>query len=700
MPESVELFFNVLEMFLNSLEFIALIVSVVTFFYLMFNQYSLALRRILAPMGLGFFQRIMVLFICRKSAVKKRAFIEFAMLKTEGHSAIKSKWSRIINEFKTFYTDSQGSLVYTLPNCTLLIGTDFSKAVARYFEYFAKEKVKKTYGIKDDRIEWVVKLHIEEAYATPTCLLTGLLSRYEENWADFIKRYVSTAYMTELQENRATAILSDELYMTFAWLLWGPSYELDYENYWSGLCQMSFGDESNSIPAVAAPNGSIAKLIAERFKSNEGKRYGALLSVDLSVYENKSYIKEYRQNVSPEYMYFYDKIENGDTSFALQINAFLPYEGYKAQKYYCTAYVWLLFELEDEENYGFRPETSVAFFEHSNLTDMHTYQYLVEMLIGKSMSHFEQIFREPSLKGRKYRLVCAMNKGIEEACKEKYRKRAEAGDPLAQEFASRIILDKKRNPAEAFLAFDEFFTPGVNMTYSEVRLNEKESIVELGAFYTEIYMDCFPDEDERETFDNLLKYLKNAADPKNRTKYTYHIVLVKDENDRIVAGAIFDYFIRSNSGVIEFIAVKKNAQSSGIGTLLYNHILLKMEQDAYLYSRQKLAYVFCEIDAPDHSRADVKKYLYFWNKHRYKRIDMEYIQPSLSAQQEPVRGLWLTVTSPYEQMSKISSKLVIDVIHDYMQYAMQIDPPADDEIYQKMERELGRSETVTLSEIL
>ena len=91
-------------------------------------------------------------------------------------------------------------------------------------------------GIRDDRLKWVLKIRIEEAYATPTCLLTGLLSKYEENWEEFIKRYVSTAYITDNNDNAADNIRTDELYFTFGWLLWGPSYELDYKNYWAGLC--------------------------------------------------------------------------------------------------------------------------------------------------------------------------------------------------------------------------------------------------------------------------------------------------------------------------------------------------------------------------------------------------------------------------------------------------------------------------------
>ena len=312
-------FSSALELFLNILEFVALIASVVTFLVLMFNKFSKALRVILGPCGMGFWARIRTLFICRKSAVSKRAFIEFALLKTQGYGTISSAWHSIINEYKAIYLSEQNGYVYTIPNCTALIGQNFSDGVERYFAYMGKTNVKKAFGIQNDKIEWVIKIHIEEAYVTPTCLLTGLLSKYEENWEEFIKRFVSTAYITESEENISNGILSSELYLTFAWLLWGPSYELEYEKYWAGLCQISYGDESNSIPVIANKDSNIIDSLRDKFAENADRRYGALVYADISLFEKKHYYREIRDFANPDNAYFYDKIENGEFSFAVQM---------------------------------------------------------------------------------------------------------------------------------------------------------------------------------------------------------------------------------------------------------------------------------------------------------------------------------------------------------------------------------------------
>lgn len=691
-----ELFVEYLDISLNFLELFALIASVFTFFFLMLNQYSKALRVILGPCGMSFWARVRVLFLCRKSPVKKRAFIEFAILKTQGYATVPQQWHAIINEFKAFYQDSQSAPVYTIPNCTGLIGDDFSVVTRRYFDFFNLPNARKVFGLQENVISWVIRVQIEEAYITPTCLLTGLLSKYEENWSEFIKRFVATAYITENEDSTHNDILSNELYFTFAWLLWGPSYELSYKNHWAGLCQISFGDESNSVPAVATPDGDTLMQLAQRLKDNESRRYGTLVNAVVSLHENKWYYRNLRNYINPENSYFYNKIEDGSLSFAVQLDSFTPCESYKAQKYYCTAYVWILFEQDSEDYFTFKPERSVAFFEHANLTDNNTYQFLIETLLDKCFKHFESILSDSAYDKRNYRFVCAMNDRIEEAFRTRLQQRIAQGDPLAEAFAQRVFPEAKHTPAATFSTFDEYFDQKTVLHFQEVLPNDKNAITDLGIFYTQIYMECFPDPDERETFDSLLGYLQDAQ---NTQKYNYHIVLARDENENVIGGAIFDYFPESNTGVIEFIAVKPDCQSCGVGSQLYRHILLVFNENAYKNGKQKLSSVFCEIDSPEHSKSSIKKYLYFWRKHNYRHLDFEYIQPSLSASQGKVTSLWFTV-SPQQGQARISGPYVLQVLHNYMKYCMRIPDPSAHPDYKQMQAQLASMEEVPLLPII
>lgn len=697
MPAFLNDFQSILELFLNVLELFAIVTSVTTFFILMINQYSKALKKILSPLGLGFFPRMRILFICRKSQIKKRAFLEYAILETGGRPVINSEWHAIINSFKTFYLENeQGNLKYSISNCTPLIETEFSDAAARYFDYFSADKVKRTFGIQD-KLSWVIGIRIEEAYATPTCLLTGLLSQYDENWEEFIKRYVSTAYITESGDVQSKNILSNELYFTFAWLLWGPSYELEYKKYWAGLCQLSYGDESNSIPAIANTETNIADQLKNKFIENEERRYGALISADVTLYEKKPFFAALRSNYNPSNAYFYDKVENGDLSFGVMIDNFSSCVNYKAKKYYSTAYVWVLFELIDDNDISFKPEKSVAFFEHANLANKGTYKFLIETLIDKSLKHFETIYKDPANLNRKYRFVCAMNDKIATECINKYSSVMSSGTELGNLLKERIFMETSRSPSEVFAMYDEYFSPSNQLKYVNVSLDDQKSISDFGQFYTDIYIDAFPDDDERETFDNFLKYMRRAKDA---TEYKYHIILAKDESDKILGGCVFNYYKKSNTGVIEFLAVRKDMQSSGIGTAIYKHVMSTLSEDAHRINGKALDYICCEIDSPDYSKSGIKKYLYFWNKNNYWHIDFEYVQPALSADQAPVRGLWFTISPQSNVVSEVPSRLVLDVIYDYIKYAMCIDDPTVTEEYRAMERALLANDTVKLKKIL
>ena len=693
MPVFLENVSSVLDLIMNGLGFIAAVVSVITLIIFMVNKYSKALKEILSPCGMGFWPRLRTLVMCRKSQIKKRAFIEYAIVETGGFTVNRSEWNAIINGFKAYYSDSeQGELSYTMPNCTLLIYKEFSDAIARYFKFFSDEKVKKVFGIQDERLHWVITLHIEEAYATPTCLLTGLLARYDENWEEFIKRYVSTAYITEDNVGAEQNVLSNELYFTFAWLLWGPSYELEYRNYWAGLCQLSFGDESNSIPAVADTETSAADNLKKRFTANEERRYGALISADLVLYDKKPFYAALRSNINPSNAYFYDKIEKGELAFGAKIKSFAPCLNYKSKKYYSTAYVWLLFELEDDE-YAFKPEKSVAFFEHANLADNSTYEFLISTLIDKSLKHFESIYRQPENAGRRYRFVCAMNDKIAQECVERFRAVMSSGAETGELLKGKIEMEPKHTPAEVFASYDEFFTPSRPFNFVEVSCDDPDTISDLGQFYTDVYLKEFPDENERETFDNFLHYLRQSDDA-----YRYHVVLAKDDAGKVVGGCVFDYFRDSNAGVVEFLAVRNDLQSRGIGSLIYTHVVSVLSEDAQRLNKRPLEYVCCEIDSPENTKS--VKHLHFWNKNNFRRLDFRYVQPALSAGKEPVTGLWLVISPQRTPSETIPPELVLSVVGDYMRYAMGIEDPETSEEYRAMKRELSEKEAVGLKKII
>ena len=115
-------------------------------------------------------------------------------------------------------------------------------------------------------------------------------------------------------------------------------------------------------------------------------------------------------------------------------------------------------------------------------------------------------------------------------------------------------------------------------SFVHVSIDDKNSVSLLNAFNERVYAVAFPDENERESLDNILDYLtkkKNGWYDKNN----YHVILAQ-KDDAIVGGMICDYFSSSNCGVVEFIVVTTDCQLKGIGTELYKHAVERLQSDA------------------------------------------------------------------------------------------------------------------------
>ena len=137
-------------------------------------------------------------------------------------------------------------------------------------------------------------------------------------------------------------------------------------------------------------------------------------------------------------------------------------------------------------------------------------------------------------------------------------------------------------------------------------------------------------------------------------------------------------------------------QSEGVGTMLYNHVVALLSSDAFrMNRREKVDYIFCEIDSPE-NRTGILKYLYFWHKHRYSRICFNYIQPSLSPDKAAVEYLWLTAACPDRNITDIPSDTVLKVVYDYMKYAMSISDPEKAPEYRAMKEELANKQSVSV----
>lgn len=207
--------------------------------------------------------------------------------------------------------------------------------------------------------------------------------------------------------------------------------------------------------------------------------------------------------------------------------------------------------------------------------------------------------------------------------------------------------------------------------------DDKNDIKDLKEFYDKIYIKCFPNKDECETFENLLYYLEESD---KHEDYTFYVFLYKDyDTKEVQGGIIFDCFFDSYFGVLEFLSVKPECQSKGIGDKLY--------RTAYniLYSYE-VKYIFGEIEKPEVNTFKVKKYLNMWRSRGYKKICFNYIQPPLSENKQSVESLDLIVLDMQEKkLNKcIDKDILFNCLFWYFYRCFGIESPREHKCFKQM----------------
>lgn len=682
-------FWEFISIFNNLFQFLISFVGITTLLFVISRKYIEPVTTLYKKRGLGLSHLIKVLWICkRKPKTLIRNFVEYAAFYSAGRYLSKTEWADMLIEFEDDLKQNGTELTFAVDNCLTILSNDFIKITNEYFTYFKNPKVRETFLIDTkEPIGFITQLEIKEGQLSSLVLLNGLLSRYEDNWSAIISRYISSNFIAGDVE-----ILAEELYFTFAWLLWGPSIELKGQDNFYKLCQYSYGDESNSVKVILEDTDAIDPLWSyiNRYRG----KIGVTTAIKCRLMEEKDYLEKYIDRFNPQNNYYLSR-DDDDSQFILSLVDHEVINGYKGLHYYCTAYVWIIFEADNKRK-AFSPQNSVVFFEHANIVNKENYEFSVKQLIEKCFNHFDIIFADEKYDNRTYNYCLSMNSYIDDLFKAEYARRI--ADAKGHPYQNRININTVYSERDVFFEIDRFFSCNANLKSVEVNIEDPNTINDLAVFYTSIYINEFKDPNERETLENMLASLKDDAE--EITKNRYHIILVKNLSGTIVGGAIFDYFHETNSGVIEFISVGSAYQSMGIGSFLYNTIYEKLNQDSKENNKITLANIFCEIEDP-HTLAPnaSKKYYAFWKKYGFRKLDFKYIQPSLDESKSSVDTLWLLAYS-LDQTDKskldLSPKTVSSVTHDYIKYAMRIEDPHQNPYYQKMHKEISSYDSINL----
>lgn len=267
-------------------------------------------------------------------------------------------------------------------------------------------------------------------------------------------------------------------------------------------------------------------------------------------------------------------------------------------------------------------------------------------------------------------------------------------DPIRIRQAARAALSARATlpaPADASIRMHEITaTP--------------DGLARLERFYHDAYVGEFPDADERESLASLQRYLAAKA----RGWYganAYHII-VAEVAGRPVGGAVCDYLAQPNAGVIEFLFVSASMQRRGIGRMLHERAIGLLRADARAAGAARLSAIVAEMNDPFRRAAtrdnlDPFERAAIWGRWGFAALQFRYVQPALSRAQRPVENLMLIVRMlARPRTTQVPAAWVLEVVGEYMRWAMRIPVPARNRQYRDMAASLGARTQLGLTPLL
>lgn len=578
----------------HTANYILVIGTVYAFLKLAYLPVIFPLRKLFARQGLTFWQAFRLVFTCKKDTYEKvRLYMELACIENHNPHQSKSWWKKQRRRFKEVLRESHNNPSHAqikIDTCYDLLSEEVKENISRYFQFLngseamseAKEKNEARhrnifrkyskaismrfdkwwyrhylyrYNVKNEESPgFLSKLVIHEGYLAPMAVITGLNDRFEQNWKRILKKYNTT-----LEGNDGQTILPEELYFSFNWLMWGPSYRVNYKEEDKACIMLyGYGDEANSVNVMSKTSkvliqkGRTEKEDLNLLNDDPGKfgKYGIITG---RLIDTLRLCQLNKDNIDSQSLPFFERISQDHLTmpFVLQLEAFETTDLSKKKNIpFFSAYLWIMFRTETA-NQVFSPAQSITFFEHSNLPDPDNYQFLTECLIEKAFNYFKKISTNKALCERKYRYSLAMNGYIEELFVRRLHSYLNTGDSFAKWLKSNLIRESDVTISIVLDAFDRYFQE------SDIRelQNTDKDRKKLGEFYSCCYYPAFGHEPTHETLDQMLSKL---------SEHTPAFSLFGEfDNNKAIKGIVSIYYIPDEEcGLIKLLMPDENDAGS------------------------------------------------------------------------------------------------------------------------------------------
>jgi len=555
-----DVIYSGIQHFNNFFNFIGAVLIILAALYIFSSKYIKMLLGVLQPLGFRFWPIFIfrVLFLCRtnsrnSAATNIRKFCEFMILRSEGQNKSKSWWQRQFQNFAVKFKDSDFH-VYEIDNLSeISCEEELETAIDTYFSFLYENRKKLNLNINHCN-SFELLINIKYGLLSTNFLISGLLKTYKEDWNILIDKYIQTVN----RDGKHSSLYTAELSSVFVWLLWGPSYELVDEQLRGGykIAQYSFGDESNSFHLII-PTPDKLDDSENLWSSISSTPNGIVYEMTCKLHLASDYVDYNREYFSSENTYFLDKITK-ENVFLLEAHKSKKAKGYIADRYYCTAYVWIIFFSGDDDSDVYDPDKHdiVAFFEHTNQVDKNSFDICVKALMAKTFAFFDEILSNRD-HGRKYRYLLSMSHHIALAFSAMFTEKSSGDDFLSKRYVEYLEPGTHNQAKDIFENLDNYFSDtSDNIKLVEVDYSKNETLALFGEYYTSIHIHESPRVAKKTSLDAML----NVAKGNKEQHPIYHVVVSKD--GEVVAGVICDYKSKNNHIILRSLLVKEEYRSS------------------------------------------------------------------------------------------------------------------------------------------
>lgn len=288
--------------------------------------------------------------------------------------------------------------------CYELIREETKTRIGEYFRVLHEDpEIRRELKNRDLRLlSWV---RVKDGFLAPIHLLTGLLTHFGEDWTP-----VLAAFGRSVTEGDPAVWRMLQSFIFDCWLLWGPSIPICSCGLWTNppkcgvALQYGYGDENNSIPVLLTheQRDQVLRQLWTASQDSSGPAHGLARRVSVIGPLIAVGAIDGRVPIAQE------SITRGETyDYVLEYQAHELPAAESAGDYY-SAYVWVMFEVNQAAQ---RSDTDrpwlrlLPFFEHTNIADGSTYDFMREQLSRKVLSFFRRYANETTT----FRYVCAFD---------------------------------------------------------------------------------------------------------------------------------------------------------------------------------------------------------------------------------------------------------------------------------------------------